>query len=46
MRRYGPDDYWPTTGVFMDYKGGAACNYCGFRKCCPAWAWERRVIPA
>lgn len=41
MRRLGPDDPWPITGVFHDYKGGPACKYCGFRKWCPAWAWER-----
>lgn len=44
MNHYGPDQPWPTTGVFMDYKGGAACGYCGFRKTCVAWAWEREVI--
>lgn len=43
MHRYGPDETWPTSGVFMDYKGGAACRYCGFRKYCAAWAWEREV---
>lgn len=43
MERYGPDDAWPTSGIFMDYKGGAACRFCGFRKDCPAWAWERTV---
>jgi PD-(D/E)XK nuclease superfamily len=44
MHRYGPDDPWPTTGVFMDYKGGPMCNYCGFRKDCPAWQWEREPV--
>jgi hypothetical protein len=43
MHRYGPDDPWPTNGVFMDLKGGPACRYCGFRKFCPAWAHERTV---
>lgn len=43
MHRYGPNDYWPTSGVFMDYKGGAACRFCGFRNACPAWQWERDV---
>lgn len=46
MHRYGPDDSWPTSGVFMDYKGGAACKFCGYRKDCAAWAWERgEVVP-
>lgn len=45
MNRYGPDDPWPTSGVFMDYKGGAACRFCGFRKFCVAWAHER-VVPS
>jgi hypothetical protein len=40
---YGPDEPWPTTGVFMDYKGGAACAFCGFRKHCVAWTHERVV---
>jgi len=38
---YGPEDPWPTNGVFMDYKGGAACGFCGFRGDCVAWEWER-----
>lgn len=37
----GPDQPWPTTGVLMDYKGGPACNFCGFRPTCVAWAHER-----
>lgn len=37
MNRYGPDDPWPTLGTLHDW----ACNYCGWRKVCPAWAWER-----
>ncbi len=41
FNRYGPDEPWPMTGVLMDFKGGAACNFCGFRKWCPAWAHER-----
>lgn len=41
MHKYGPDDPWPTNGVFMDLRGGPACRYCGFRKFCPAWAHER-----
>lgn len=43
MHRYGPDESWPTSGMFMDYKGGAACRYCGYRKDCAAWAFERTV---
>lgn len=43
MHKFGPDEAWPTTGLFHDYKGGPACNYCGFRRNCPAWAWERTV---
>jgi hypothetical protein len=42
--RFGPDEPWPTTGVFMDYKGGPACNFCGFRKWCVAWTHEREVV--
>ena len=45
MHTYGPDDTWPTSGLFMDYKGGSACKYCGFRKNCAAWAWERVEVP-
>lgn len=41
--RFGPDEPWPTTGTFMDYKGGPACNFCGFRKFCVAWAHEREI---
>lgn len=44
MGKYGPEDPWPTSGIFMDYKGGSACKFCGFRKFCPAWAWEREVV--
>jgi hypothetical protein len=44
FNRYGPDNPWPMTGVVMDLQGGAACNYCGFRKFCPAWEWERNPI--
>lgn len=40
--RYGPDEPWPTNGIFMDYKGGAACSYCGFRRFCIAWAHEQQ----
>ncbi len=43
MTTIGPDDPWPITGIVHDYKGGPACQYCGFRKTCPAWAWERTV---
>jgi PD-(D/E)XK nuclease superfamily len=43
FERHGPDEHWPTTGILMDYKGGAACNFCGFRRNCPAWAWEREI---
>jgi hypothetical protein len=42
-RRFGPDEPWPTTGIFMDYRGGAACRFCGFRKFCVAWEHERSV---
>lgn len=42
--RYGPEDDWPVTGLFQDYRGGAACNFCGFRSDCPAWAHERVVV--
>jgi hypothetical protein len=34
MAQYGPDEPWPTLGRFHSW----ACNYCGFRKDCPAWA--------
>jgi PD-(D/E)XK nuclease superfamily len=44
FERWGPDDPWPTTGLYMDYKGGAACSFCGFRRDCVAWAWEREVV--
>jgi len=44
MHRYGPDETWPLTGLVSDYKGGAACNYCGYRPTCPAWAWERQPM--
>jgi hypothetical protein len=44
MHRYGPDNAWPTSGLFMDYRGGAACRFCGFRKFCPAWEHERTVV--
>jgi hypothetical protein len=43
MNRFGPDEPWPITGLVHDYKGGPACKYCGFRKTCPAWAWERSI---
>jgi hypothetical protein len=39
--KYGPEEDWPVNGIFADYKGGAACNFCGFRNDCPAWAHER-----
>jgi hypothetical protein len=44
FNRYGPDDPWPTTGLFNDYKGGRACDFCGFRGDCPAWAHERVIV--
>lgn len=44
FHRYGPEEYWPTMGIFMDYRGGPACNYCGYRPTCPAWAWEREIV--
>lgn len=40
----GPDQPWPQNGLLMDYKGGPACNFCGFRKWCPAWEWERVTV--
>jgi len=43
FRRHGPDESWPFSGLFSDYKGGAACLFCGFRKDCKAWAHEREV---
>jgi CRISPR/Cas system-associated exonuclease Cas4 (RecB family) len=43
FNRYGPDEAWPTTGAFMDYRGGPACNFCGFRKFCDYWVHEREV---
>jgi len=33
MATVGPDDPWPTMGVFHSW----ACEYCGFRGDCPAW---------
>lgn len=33
MAEYGPDEPWPTLGVWHSW----ACSYCGFRKDCPAW---------
>jgi hypothetical protein len=44
FNRFGPDEPWPTHGRWMDYKGGPACNFCGFRKWCVAWAHERTVM--
>jgi len=41
--RYGPEETWPLNGLVQDYKGGPACDYCGFRKDCPAWAHERTL---
>jgi hypothetical protein len=41
FHKFGPDEPWPTDGVVHDYKGGAVCKFCGFRKWCPAW--ERQV---
>jgi hypothetical protein len=43
FERHGPDETWPTTGAFMDYKGGRACNFCGYRKYCEYWKHEREV---
>lgn len=34
MRRYGPDQPWPTRGRFHMF----ACDYCSFRDDCPAWS--------
>lgn len=33
MRRYGPDQAWPTRGRFHMF----ACSYCSFKVGCPAW---------
>ena len=33
--RYGPDEHWPMTGALMDYKGGRACGFCGYKPTCP-----------
>ena len=41
FRRYGPEGPWPMNGIFMDYRGGAACGFCGYRKFCPMWEHER-----
>jgi hypothetical protein len=41
FERYGPDQTWPLNGLVHDYKGGPACNYCGFRRFCPAWQHEQ-----
>jgi hypothetical protein len=41
FNRYGPEEAWPMSGLYADYKGGPACGFCGFRKWCPAWAHER-----
>ena len=37
MRRFGPDQSWPTHGRFHMF----ACGYCSFRSDCPAWEHER-----
>ena len=37
MDRYGPDNPWPTTGLFQSLRGGDACNFCGYRSHCVAW---------
>lgn len=42
--RYGPEDPWPYSGLFNDYKGGRACNFCGFRPNCGAWIHERQIL--
>jgi hypothetical protein len=34
MRRYGPSEEWPADGTLHPW----ACNYCGFRPDCWAWA--------
>jgi len=41
FRHYGPENPWPVSGLFNDYKGGPMCNFCGFRPTCVAWAHER-----
>lgn len=33
-QRYGPDEYWPATGMSHTW----ACGYCGFRDDCWGWA--------
>jgi hypothetical protein len=42
--RYGPEEAWPYSGLFNDYRGGPACNYCGFRPTCGAWKHEREIV--
>lgn len=37
MELLGPDEPWPMHGTFSEW----ACNYCGYRKDCPAWEHER-----
>jgi len=32
LTKFGPDDPWPTTGVFNEH-----CGWCGFRPVCTAW---------
>lgn len=32
LSHFGPDDPWPTTGVFNEH-----CGWCGFRTVCSAW---------
>ena len=35
---YGPDEDWPTWGRYADWSMSVLpCNFCGYRKDCPAW---------
>jgi hypothetical protein len=36
--RYGLEDIWPTWGRWSDWSQSISpCNYCGYRRDCPAW---------
>lgn len=37
MSVFGPDQPWPTHGVYHTW----ACDYCGFRAGCPAWSSDQ-----
>jgi hypothetical protein len=34
LERFGPDETWPLTGTLHEW----ACDWCGYRAGCPAWA--------